>query len=264
MINVHYALQTCNINSNQKVDRYCGNDKTEIVHKCVTSFFTSVAYAAKKNQDAHHAIAIIDDHSTIETITYLKKLAKCYNRDNITVEFISLETNGIMNSIRACWNWLEKNGKDLVYQVQDDYLFEPHAIYEMIDMFMQIYNDTKTEAIVIAYNDPYHWQTHYRYKTTPRTVIQGVNRYWIQMYDVACTFMTSKNQFSQHWDLFETFLNLSPTNGRLEAISLNYMFTKRGLLGVQPVESIALHMQSDFEKDPYIDWKSRWDAVELL
>ena len=105
-------------------------------------------------------------------------------------------------------------------------------------------------------------RTSYLYRPTPRTIIPGTHRYWIQFYDVACTFMTSTEQFNKHWDLYETFLNFSPTYENLEPESLNHMFVKRGVLGVMPVNSVALHMQGEFEKDPYIDWRSWWDAVK--
>ena len=54
------------------------------------------------------------------------------------------------------------------------------------------------------------------------------------------------------------------TVGDLENKSLNKMFTERGVLGVQPFTSVALHMQDEYWKDPYIDWRKRWDSVEVI
>jgi len=76
--------------------------------------------------------------------------------------------------------------------------------------------------------------------------------------------MTSVQQLRKNKDLTDLFLTLPP-NGKesqLEAISLNYMFTKKGVLGITPVESLALHIQGEENKDPYIDWKTWWDSIQ--
>lgn len=267
MVNIHYALQTCDISNNQNISRYCAETKTEVTEKCVTSFLNSVYYVASKNSETIHNVCIFDDHSSEYIINFLNRAIKHFQKDNLKIELVCLEKKGIMSSIRSCWEWMEKNGKDLVYQVQDDFLFEPHAIFEMIDIWMQLYNYNHTESIVIPYNDPMHWRAgSYFYKPTPRTIVPGRSRYWLQCYDIPCTFMTSKNQFSKHWDLYEKFLDMNPSgeNGNLENVTINKIFVDRGVLGLQPFESIALHMQSEHEKDLYIDWQKRWNSVEKI
>jgi hypothetical protein len=76
--------------------------------------------------------------------------------------------------------------------------------------------------------------------------------------------MTSADQLRKQKDLTDLFLSLPPKgiDGHLEAISLNYMFTKKGVLGISPIESQALHIQMERDKDPYIDWKKLWDSVK--
>jgi len=264
MLNIHYALQTCDISSNQNTKRYAAETKTEITRKCVSSFLYSVEYAAKISPDSNHVIAIFDDNSKEETVEFLQRCVDKFNRDNISVELIRKNSGGIMKSIGACYDWLEDNGIDLVYQVQDDYLFQETAIFEIIDIFVQLNIDTKSDSVVCSYNDPRYWAHEYRYKVTPRTIIPGVNRYWIQLYELPCTFLTSKSQFLANRDILNKFLSCDPKDPRLEAISLNKILTQRGVLGLAPMESVGLHMQSETEKDPYIDWKSRWDSIELV
>jgi hypothetical protein len=263
MVNVHYALQTCDIANNIVNDRFAGN-RTEISKKCVKSFLKSVEYASKQKSDVDHHICIFDDHSSEELVKYLKTLVLQFTRKNITIEVKSLETKGIMPSIRACYEWLDNNGKDIVYQVQDDYLFTETAVFEMLDVWFQLWNECQTESIISPYNMWHLWAGSYRNRPTPRAVICGKNRYWIQYYDMSCSFMTSHNQFKKHWDLYETFFSIPPNkgiDGHLESISLNYMLTQRGVLGLTPVNSLALHLQGEQEKDPYIDWKEWWDKV---
>lgn len=267
MIQVHYALQTCDIANNIVNDRITGTSKTEISKRCVLSFLKSVEYAASQKKDVLHLVKIFDDHSTEELTSYLKSLCIKFSIDNLSVQLEELEERGIMNSIRSCYEWLKDNGKDLVYQVQDDYLFEESAVFEMLDVWFQIYNECdKSECIISPYNMWHLWATSYRNRTTPRTVICGTKRYWIQYYDMSCSFMTSHNQFNKHWDLYETFFSINPSkgiNGDLEAISLNYMLTQRGVLGITPVNSLALHMQGEQEIDPYINWKEKWNNIKI-
>lgn len=266
MIHIHYALQTCDIANNVVNERITGTSKTEVSRRCVKSFLNSVEYASKQSDDVLHHIKIIDDHSTEEHVRYLKQLVIDYNKDNMTIEFESLETGGIMNSIRACYEWLSDNGKQLVYQVQDDYLFEESAIFESIDVWFQIYRECdKTESIVTPHNPWFYWATSYRNKVTPRTIFCAMKRYWIQQYDISCSFLTSHSQFVKHWDLYNYFFSIDPQkgiNGDLESISLNRILTQKGVLALSPVTSLSLHMQSEKEVDPYVDWRVLWDRFE--
>jgi hypothetical protein len=264
---IHYAIQTCDSSSNQTESRYPGVEKKQITQKCITSFFYSLTYAAEKNKDVMHFVKIFDDRSSLETINYINLLIKKNSCDNIFIEIEKLNKPGIMNSISECFNFLKNNGKDLVYLVQDDYLFFDTCIFEMIDVFFQIYKECGIESIISPYNDSWLWLVPYRNKCTPRTIIVGSKRYWIQYYDMSCSYMTSINVIKNNWDLIQKFLFINSKgdeNNNLENISLNYMLTQRNILGLVPVSSLALHVQSELEKDPYIDWQKLWNSVILL
>ena len=261
---INYAMQTCDISSRDSQPRYCGENKSVITRKCVTSFLQSVQNTADAVPHTTHHVAIFDDHSTPETVEYLKLLSNQFTKNNILVEFIPLINRGIMSSIRTCYEWLEQYGEDIVYQVQDDYLFLPTAIYEMVDIFVQLNDGLKSHPIIVSYNHPYIWGESYKYQSTPRLVVSGLKRYWIQLYEIPCTFLTSKEEFSKHWDLYEKFLNGDPHDSKLERDSIFKIVNDRKVWCVQPIESIALHMQAEIDKDPYIDWKSRWDSISLI
>lgn len=259
MVDVYYALQVCDTNSWQGNNRYAGT-KIEIVRKCVTSFLKSVNYAAQQRNESNHRVLIIDDHSTEDTQQFLRECLIKFSAENVQILIEHLDNTGIIDSIKTCYERMESNGKDIVYQVQDDYLYTETAIFEMIDVFMQLRNDVNTDAIVASFHDHRYWKTIYRYKVTPRMIFPAAYQNWMQIYDIPCTFLTSKQQFSRHWDLYYKFFELIGTP-ELEAGSLNKMFTERGVLGVQPFKSVALHMQDEVWKDPYIDWKKRWSEV---
>ena len=262
MIHAHYAIQTCDISvRDNREPRYASDSKTEILKKCVTSFLISVKTLENTVSDIMQHVAIFDDHSTTETLEFLKRVKHQFSSDRLEIEIISLPTRGLFESVRACFDWLEKNGIDIVYQVQDDYLFEPNALYEMIGVFMKVFNDTKTHAVVTPYNHPHYHTSVYAYQSIPRVIVPGGNRYWVQHYEIPCTFLTSKVEFSKHWDLYENFFNGDLFDSKLEINSFNKIITEHNVLGIQPLTSVALHMQTEFDKDPYIDWKSWWDRV---
>jgi len=268
-IRIFYAVQTCDIKSYQGRARFCSDNRTEISKKCVTSFLQSVKYCADHAPNTEHTVLIVDDGSSAELVDYLNRAINKFADQRIKIEFQKLptENSGIEGSIKHCYLWLLGNAKkdsDLVYQVQDDYMFEPHAVYEMISIWYQMYQETESHSVVSPYNSAYPWLTNYRNSPTPRAVIVGEWRYWIQMYDCSCSWLTSKEQFSKNWDLYLDFFALiaAMEPDALENKSLNYMFTRRGILGLMPVQSLAFHMQSDLEKDPHIDWRPIWDAID--
>ena len=81
---------------------------------------------------------------------------------------------------------------------------------------------------------------------------------------MSCSFLTSHQQFNQHWDLYDKFLELiDKGDDKLENKSLNYILTQRGVLGIVPVNTLSFHLQSDTEKDPHIDYKPLWESIEV-
>lgn len=269
IMQIHYALQTCDTKSYQGLKRYASDDRTEISKKCIVSFLQSVQHCSEKKENTTHNIVIIDDCSSKELKQFIQDNIKKYTNNKIKIESIELkEKTGIQKSIECCYHWLQKNGKDLVYQVQDDYLFTIDAITDLVDMFNQMKTETGMDIILSPWNDNWNWLTAYRNISTPRMVIVGKRGYWIQYYDMSCSFLTSHEQFSKHWDLYHRFFELIPNINKdkgkyLENVSLNYMLTNRNVLGLIPINSVAFHLQSDLEKDPHIDYKPIWDNINV-
>lgn len=263
---IHYALQTCDTAHRQinGTQRYVPATRSDITKKCVTSFLESVTHAANIETNSVHVVRIFDDHSITETVNFLKLACIQYTKNNVIVELEELTTHGLIDSVRSCYEFLRDNGKHIVYQVQDDYLFTKSAIYEMIDVFLQVKHDTNSEPIVLSFNHPFFWQEIYRYKPIPRVVVPGHARYWIQLYEAPCTFLTGLQQFKQHWDLYEKFFYLlekDPEDPAIEIDTFNQIH-KRNVLLLTPMTSVALHLQSVSDIDPYVDWKPIWDSIK--
>jgi len=264
---INYALQTYDVASNSCFDRYCTNDKKELVHKCITSFFRSVQYAAQKNPEIDHNIMVFDNGSSEETIQFINDIIEKLSSFNLIITLNRINSGSMANSIRKCFNWLVQEKGDLIFLVQDDYLYTQTGVYEMIDIFLKILNETKHPCLVYPFNTPDHWKVQYRLRSTPRMVHPGLHQYWIQCFDISCTFMTSKEQLIRNWKRVEYFMSLDQENGidgNLENISINRIIVDDGVLGMMPFESVALHMQGQREKEPYIDWRARWNSIKPI
>jgi hypothetical protein len=262
MIQIHYAVQVCDTASYQNNTRFCGNDRTLLSKKSLQSLLNAIVYCqATGDKSTEHFVHIIYDNISDDLRSWLDKFA---NNDciKITLESLSPRT-GITHSIRQCYQWLTDHGRDFVFQIQDDYLFDKTAIYESLNVFYNVYYKTQSHAIMQPYNDVTYWYNDYRYRSTPRCLELGTKGYWIQIYDTSCSFLTSHWQFCQHWDLYEEFFKLIPLKEKnnLENKSLNYMFTKRSVLGLTPINTLSHHIQ--VTPDPYVDWRVLWDDIEI-
>jgi hypothetical protein len=263
-LSIHYAYQLCDIANREHDKRYCETDRTTLSKKSVRSFVNSVHSCALKHSDVTHFIKFFSDRSTADLISFVNNIIEQNTFDNIVFEIEHLNKPGICNSIKECYVWLIDAGKDLVYQVQDDYLFTPSCITELYEMQGQLYNEIGEFAILSPFNDFWLWLGPYRNRPTPRTIICSTYRYWIQYYDMSCSFLTHHNIFKNNIDLYNEFFRLLDLKSKeLENISLNYMLTRRGLLGLVPINNLAFHVQSELEKDPYIDWKPYWDNTSI-
>jgi len=265
---IHYAYQLCDIANREHDKRICGNDRTLLSKKSVMSFLQSIQYCHEKINDITHVINFISDRSTKDLIDFVKMCREKFQNKCIQINITHLEKPGIKNSILECYKWMQLNGKDFVYQVQDDYLFTKECIFEMVEMQKQLKTEVNEYGLLSPFNDSWLWLVLYRNKVTPRVVIYTPKRYWIQYYDMSCSFLLHYSEFTKHWDFYHEFfvlldkLNQSENNA-LENKSLNYMLTRRGVLGLVPVNNLAFHLQSELEEDHHYDWRKLWDSIEV-
>lgn len=261
-MNFLIALQTHNLSNNQdnfkpydgfEFKRYGCNDKTEIIKRCTRSLIKSVNYAQEKLPNFTFKLNVFDDHSSEEAVKILKDNL---GLANFTTTLKHIEGKGLMASLNECYVNLRDEGKDLVMQVQDDYLFDEPCFYELIRQWLKYSPKFEKPLSLLHYNDPYrYWDKN----IVPVRIVQGPDRHWRQTYQVPCTFMTHHNVITKEWDLFEKCSTGDPHDPKLEDNSLNKLWQERDYVVMSPLPSLALHFQSEEEKDPYIDWELWWN-----
>jgi hypothetical protein len=256
------ALQTHNRSNNQdtyspyegfKFERYGCNDKTEIIKRCTRSLIKSINYAQERLPDWKFRLEVFDDHSTEQGIEILKQNLSLAN---FPTALTHIEGRGLMASLKECYLSLRNQGKDLVMQAQDDYLFDEPCFYEMVRQWIKFNPRFEKPLSLLPYNDPYRYWDH---NIVPVRIVHGPDRHWRQTYQVPCTFMTHHSVITKEWDLFDKITAGDPHDPKLEDESVNLLWQQRDYVVMMPIPSLALHFQSEHEKDPYIDWQSWWD-----
>lgn len=247
------SLRTCDTGAvHPYFKRYCGKPKNEIVQHCINSLIHSC------NQVRNHDIrlTVFDDHSTEETTNHIKsRLATC----NFPTRFIHLEQRGYNNSNYQQFLLCRDSDADLVYSVEDDYLHVPTAIQEMIDSY-KIFKDRLNHEIVLHPFDP---PLIYNPPQDKSYIAHGSHRHWRTATSTTATLLTTPHLFKTYWNLFESLAlkynnpNLNePAVSEHNTICLIYQSGKAVLLN--PIPSLALHMQNEEHIDPFIDWQYWW------
>lgn len=257
------VLQTHSLGDSQHylkmhdMKRYCGADKPEVLRRCTASLVESLNYAKETLRDMEIELQVFDDHSDEQSLQYLEQnLSKA----RFPVKLKHLQTRGIMPSILKCYEHGKEFGREWVYFVQDDYLYEENAIHDMMLAAYEFSRNTNAPASIYPFNDPYKYEP-------VNTVIQShlvrsQKRHWKTHIHTASCFLTHKMVIDKEWDLFEK-MGKDKVHGKMEEESINRLFYERGYYLFVPIPSLALHMQYSTEEDPLYDWRPLWDKYSL-
>jgi len=244
-------LQTHDSSNNQEGKRYCKASKEEVTRRCCISLAKSIKKC--DIEDLQINLTVIDDHS--KNLDIIKSI---FN-DTPNFKLLNLENTGIMNSILACYEYGLKNGEELVYFAQDDYLFELNAIKEMVRAYYYFrFMLGGNEVGIYPFNDPYRYYVPANIELT--RVVHGPDRHWRLNYFSASCFMINHPEIVKNWDLFETMGKSECHDKTMEDRSINQLWRNRGITLFTPIPSLSLHMQFESEKDPYINWRKMWIA----
>lgn len=244
------------IDENRK--RYVGHSKLEISKRCFKSLLNTIRYCQQQQPSVTYRLVVLDDDSDQEYIDFVKSYMQS-STFPITLEHT--QERGIMHSIGRMYEIGRDQGKNLVYFVQDDYLYYETALWEMIDAYVQFREMSNMEICIYPYNDPYRRTPDKNHKLLP-----GAKRYWLTEQATACCLMVSHQTIVENWELFAEMSN-QKYDAICEDMSINRLFMNfkelptreiKHLLFV-PVTSLALHLGFETERDPYLDWRALWD-----
>jgi hypothetical protein len=214
----------------------------------------------KCNQRLH--LTILDDHSTDDWLTILDQIIIPNSRHPVRV--IRLPEPGFNASALAQFEFMASQD-GLVYSIEDDYLHRADAIGELLETYGFFANKFAGSGRPLALY-PFDMPDNYIEPWLgPATVIHGPRRHWRTNVWSTNSMLIPGPVVRRHWPLFEVLAKEYRTewgtaNNIHEGTTIATMFRDHVTL-LTPLPSIALHMQFEMQRDPYIDWKQWWDSV---
>ena len=171
---------------------------------------------------------------------------------SIILEQKSTETFSNLASLLCSFEVGKKQGDDLVFFVEDDYLhFEP-MLEEMIFSFQRISSQLRKDLFMCPSDYPYLYMGNEK-----TNILIGNKRHWRTIDKTLCTFLTSKTLINKYWD------NLRKTcekrHNPFEKY-LNEIYKQE--ICISPIKSLSLHLtngNSSYGLAPFIDYKKLWD-----
>lgn len=254
MTTLEVVLRTCD-RANVHVDwrkRYHGIEKPALVVGCTTSLVNSI-----RQSTANVRLTVLDDNSSPDTVSAIRSAI-----DQVGGRFISLDQHGYNYSAHQQWLMCRDSDADLFYSVEDDYLHCPTAIEEMIQSF-GIFTDRLKRDDVVIY--PFDEPSEYNPPSRTDFVVHGSHRHWRTGIFTTNVMMARPELLRRHWKLFETLAlkyngdYLNPRTEHYEESNTIWTIWQSGnAIRFNPIPSLALHMQFDPQKDPFIDWQQWW------
>lgn len=241
-------------------DRYVGAPKLEISKRCFRSVINTINHCKSKEPDVNYRMIVSDDGSDQEFIDLVKEQAKI---QDFSIDLVQHDHVGVMPSMLNMYQLGLDRGKDIVYFAQDDYLHYETALWEMIDGYVNFKHVTQMRVCMFPYDYPIRYNLHrYNYK-----LLLGAKRHWRTAYHAAVGMLLHHSTLKEFWECFEK-IGYVEYDENCEDLSINQLFLningfpKRNIEHVlfSPIPSLALHLQGENEKDPYLDWKKLWDS----
>ena len=217
--------------------------KPDIIRKCFDSLLDSVFHARSKGLDVD--LTIIDDKSSDEMRNHL-----CTHRptmsNGITNMFRDFQGTGNGASLKACYDHA-RGGifSDLVFFIEDDYLFEETAIYECYSMALQGKKIFQKDVCI----HPVDYPDRYTRQLDPSFIIVGEHRHWRTIKHTTGTFMITSEILKTQWNNYMAFADIGIKPGITEGNTINNVYDTYPCLS--PIPTLAEHYQENFTLSPY-------------
>tara|TARA_B100000029_G_scaffold498945_1_gene568591 strand:- start:261 stop:1253 length:993 start_codon:yes stop_codon:yes gene_type:complete len=238
--------------------------KIEYALRSLFSLIKSIKYLLIKYPNIEVKLKIIDDNSSQENLNKINGILAKSNLDfeiinhnnnehnNVIKKQKSKETFANLSSLLKCFEIGKKEGKDLVFFVEDDYLHFETALEEIISTYERISSQTNKDLFICPSDYPFFYMNNEK-----TSLLIGSKRHWRTINKSLCSFLTSHKFIDKYWDNF--YNNCLDRHDPFEKY-LNELYFKE--ICISPVKSLSVHfanINSSYGLSPYIDYKSLWD-----
>jgi hypothetical protein len=253
-----------NIHGNSQ--RYINVTKKELILGCLSSLINSANIVT----ESKISFIILNDNCTKDCILNVNKILK---HSKHPYQFVDLKISGFNHSGLKQFEYCKNSLSDLVYSVEDDYLHHPNSISEMIFTYkyLKFYYHLKKELCIYPFDNKEDYEYGY---IIPGRLFRTPTRHWKEGIWTTFTMMTTPKVFRDHWNLFENLAlkykpqsDISKTEELVnEETTISYIW-KHHVVRVNPIPSLALHVQFENQRDPHInhlDWWNKYSKIKTL
>ncbi len=251
----------------QNKKRIFEKKKIEYVKRSLNSLIKAIKNLNENYNSIKIDIKIVDGYSTKENLEIIRDILdrskenfEIINHNpsehqNIIKKQKSEDTFSNLSSLLKCFEIGKKNGEDLIYFIEDDYLHFRSSLEEMIGTYERISSQLNKDLIICPSDYPYLYMNNEK-----TNLLIGSKRHWRTINKSLCSFMTSKKILNQYWDNF--YQNCLDRHDPFEKY-LNLIYEKE--VCISPVKSLSIHMtniNSSYGLSPFINYKSLWEENE--
>lgn len=250
--NLIIILRTCDRVFALNGTRYVNLPKPEIMKTCVSSLVNAI------NQVENHDIKffILDDHSSEETVSALKKIT---GHCKFPTEFISVQDGtGASYTCKLVYKMVEEHATDLWLHIEDDYVHFPESIQDMIDTVTELEENTGNMIAINPHDDIWRY-TRQIYESL---ILLGPYRHYRTVKHSTYTCLASRQIYDKYKHHFSDAAEWICRRDENETI--NQVWNKDDVYMFSPIPSLAMHIMDPSGKDPYIDFDDLWNSVPQL
>ena len=248
----------------QNKKRIFEKPKVEYAKRSLISIIRAIENLNIKYPLINVVLNIVDDNSKKNNLEQLENIIskknlnyKIINHDNSEHKDEiknqkNIETYSNLSSLLKCYQIAKKDGKDMIYFVEDDYVHFESSLEEMIGTYERISSQLNKDIFICPSDYPYLYTNNEK-----TNLLIGNKRHWRTISKTLCTFMTSKILLDKYWDNF--YKTCLDRNDPFEKF-LNEMYETE--ICISPIKSLAVHLtniNSGYGLSPFINYKSIWD-----
>ena len=246
----------------QNKKRLFEQPKIEYSYRSIKSLINSINFCQNRYPEIKVKTLIIDDNSKDANLNRIQNLIKgtnieilSLNHDNYKTKIKNQSSSETFSNLASLFYSFEigkKQGEDLVFFIEDDYLHFESMLEEMVASYERISSQIKSDIFMCPSDYPYLYMNNEK-----TNVLIGNKRHWRTVEKTLCTFMTSVTLLNKYWKNFEKTCQdrNDPFEKYINEIYLNEIC-------ISPLKSLSLHLtniNSSYGLAPFIDYKKLWD-----
>ena len=185
----------------------------------------------------------------------VKSLKESVRQSKLNARLHVVENLGNAESLKRCFELGLEVGRELILFAEDDWLFYPSAISEMVRDWEVLTQKVQSAVAIYPYDDPDRYDRDGAVMQS--RILRGNKRPYRTTEFSTQTFLIHKVSFLQKWALF-----MGSTETGEEEEGTNKVW-RNGVTLFSPIPSYAIHMQNT-NPEIFQDWYTLWRQQEKI